>query len=28
VEIKNVIGYCEVLALGTKISPLGGVQGT
>ena len=27
VEIKNTIRYCEVLALGIKISPLGGVQG-
>ena len=25
VEIKNTMRYCEVLALGTKISPLGGV---
>ena len=27
VETQNTIRHCEILALGTKISPLGGVQG-
>jgi len=26
-KLKNTIRYCEVLALGTKISPLVGVNG-
>jgi len=27
VEIKNAIRYAKVLVLGTKIFPLGGIQG-